>query len=362
MYEQLGFETLSPLAASAIFGVLVGIAFGVVAQRSRFCLRRALVEADTAERASARSVWLAALLTAIASTQLSVYAGWLEFSAHRFHETTLPLVSIVIGGLLFGTGMILTRGCASRLSVLAGSGNLRALTVLLVFAVAAHATLKGVLAPARALLSQFTVPSELPALITGSTLIPLIAGAAAFTIVAFMWIARPEFRRAMVGGIIIGLLVAVSWVGTGLVLQDDFDPIVFQSLSFTSSGSEWLFWSIASTSIGAGFGVGLFSGVLLGSALSSLSRSEFRWESFESAGQTGRYFGGAVLMGAGGVLAGGCTVGAGLSGISTLSLSALLALGSIIAGAIATDKLLSRSPRTDSSVSHEPVMRATSAR
>jgi len=139
-----------------------------------------------------------------------------------------------------------------------------------------------------------------------------------------------------------GRRVVAGWVCTGLVLQDHFDPIAMQSLSFTASSTDWLFWSFASTSIGAGFGVGLFSGVLLGSAASALTRSEFQWVSFETPAQTGRYLAGAVLMGAGGVLAGGCTVGAGLSGISSLSISALLALGFIAVGGIATNVLLTR--------------------
>ncbi|MFK7993942.1 MAG: YeeE/YedE family protein [Granulosicoccus sp.] len=346
MFEQLGLESLSPLAASAIFGVLLGIAFGIAAQRSRFCLRRALADPDASERSSALAVWLCALAVALVGTQLSVYLGWIEFSGHRFHNTDIPLVSIAIGGLMFGIGMILTRGCASRLTVLAGSGNLRAAMVLIVFAVAAHATLKGILTPVRTLVSEYTLKADSAISLLSSPVAALIVSAAAAAFVLILFFRRSDLRGPLVNGIVIGLLVVAGWVGTGLVLQDDFDPIAFQSLSFTSSSTEWLFWGIASTSIGAGFGVGLFSGVLIGSAGSAVSRSEFQWTTFETPTQTGRYLSGAVLMGIGGVLAGGCTVGAGLSGVSSLSLSALLALGFIAVGAIAANATLTREFKT----------------
>lgn len=354
MYEQLGFESLTPLAASAIFGVLLGSLFGVAAQRSRFCLRRALAGTNSGERSNALAVWLIALGTAIAGTQLSVYWGWIDFSGHRLHVPAIPVLSIILGGALFGAGMILTRGCASRLTVLAGSGNLRAVFVLIVFAITAHATLKGVLAPLRTMLSGFTLQSETLSQTIATPMTALILSATATAAVVLLFILRSGIRGQLASGIIIGLLVAAGWVGTGLLLQDDFDPITFQSLAFTSSSTEWLFWSIASTSIGAGFGVGLFGGVLLGSAGSALMRSEFHWESFESPAQTGRYVAGAALMGVGGTLAGGCTVGAGLSGVASLSVSALLALISIVIAAVVTSALLADNNKSSATISAVP--------
>jgi uncharacterized membrane protein YedE/YeeE len=135
-------------------------------------------------------------------------------------------------------------------------------------------------------------------------------------------------------------LVPFAWLGTGFILQDVFDPIAMQSLSFTSPAADLLFWSIASSSIPAGFGVGLILGVVFGSALAAISKSEFVWQSFENAEQTKRYFLGAGLMGVGGVLAGGCTVGAGLGGVPTLSIAALLALAFIAGGAVLANYIL----------------------
>jgi hypothetical protein len=142
---------------------------------------------------------------------------------------------------------------------------------------------------------------------------------------------------------LLGLLVPLGWVGTGFILLDEFDPIAMESLSFTAPAADTLFYTIASTSIPAGFGVGLVGGVLIGALAASLLFGSFRWQSFDSPRQTGRYLSGAALMGVGGVLAGGCTVGAGLSGVPTLSIAALLAILSIAAGALGVNALLGRS-------------------
>ena len=164
---------------------------------------------------------------------------------------------------------------------------------------------------------------------------------AALLVVSVKLRPRPAHAVAAAG---IGLLVAFGWLGTGWLLFDEFDPLPTQSLAFTSTWADSLFWTVASTSIPAGFGVGLIGGVFGGAFLSGLIRGELAFASFDSAPQTLRYAAGATLMGFGGVLAGGCTVGAGVSGVSMLSVSALAALGFIAAGALATDRLLSASP------------------
>ncbi len=339
MFESFEFETLTPGQASVYLGLALGLAFGVLAMITKFCLRRSLVGAP-GERREAGGVWLTALAVAILGTQAAVAAGLIGFAEHRFMAADLPVLAIGLGGLAFGAGMVLTRGCVSRLTVLLGTGNLRALTVLLVFAVAAHATLKGVLAPLRTGLGSVTLPLDdavsLAALPGGALLWAGILAAA-----ALVYAARSGARPSHLGlAALIGLLVPAAWVGTGFVLFDEFDPIAMESLSFTSPSSEVLFWSIASTAVPAGFGVGLIGGVVAGALAAALLSGGFRWQSFESPAQTGRYVAGAVLMGVGGVLAGGCTVGAGLSGVPTLSIAALLALAAIAAGALLTDRAL----------------------
>ncbi|MCY4451502.1 MAG: YeeE/YedE family protein [Immundisolibacterales bacterium] len=331
MYESLGFEELTPLGASVLLGLGLGFLYGGLAQRSAFCLRRSLV-GEWRDCLPALGVWVMGLATAIAGTRLAVAAGLVSFEAHRFLAPDLPVVSALVGGALFGAGMVLAGGCVSRLTVLAGGGNLRALLVLVVFAVTAHATMKGVLAPLRETLGAAKIPGDGAAALTalpGSEVWPL---GLAFTAAVFSLRSGARASHVAMAGAI-GLLVPLGWIGTGFVLLDDFDPIPLQSLGFTGPMADTLFWTVAATSIPAGFGTGLVAGVIAGSLAAALVAGDFRWESLEGPRQTGRYLAGAVMMGVGGVLAGGCTVGAGLSGVSTASFAALLTLAAMAASA-----------------------------
>ena len=333
MFESLGFETVTAPQAAVWFALAIGIAFGVLAHVTRFCLRRAVVGED---RRRAAGVWLTALAVAVLGTQFAVAQGVISFADHRFMATDLPVLAIVAGGLMFGIGMVLTRGCISRLTVLTGAGNLRAALVLIVFAITAHAALKGVLAPVRTTLGSVTLPLDSAGL-PGNPLIwtALIAAAA-------LALALRSGNRVTTLALaaLIGALVPVAWVGTGFVLYDDFDPIAMQSLSFTAPASEALFFTVAATAVSANFGAGLIGGVIVGSLIAALLSGGFQWQSFETPRQTGRYMAGAGLMGLGGALAGGCTVGAGLAGVPTLSLAAILALASIIAGGLVAQRTL----------------------
>jgi uncharacterized membrane protein YedE/YeeE len=338
MFETLGLSIPAPEAV-VYFGLLLGLVFGALAQITRFCLRRA-VAGDEGERRSAGGVWALALASALVGVQGAVAAGWIGFGDHRFLAADLPVLAIVVGGLAFGAGMVLTRGCVSRQTVLLASGNLRSLTVLLVFAVVAHATLKGVLAPIRTAIGSVTMPlgdfTSLAALPGGATVWTVLIAA-----VLVLFAARSGARpRDLALACLIGALAAIGWIGTGFILYDEFDPVALESLSFTSPAADTIFWTIASSAVPATFGVGLIGGTLLGAFVAALLRRETAFQSFETPRQTGRYLTGAVLMGVGGVLAGGCTVGAGLAGVPTLSVAAIVALLSIIAGGAAMNRAL----------------------
>lgn len=340
MFESFGFETLTPQQASVWFALGLGVVFGLLAAVTRFCFRRALVGDD---RRAARGVWALALATAILGTQGAIAFGLIDFADHRYLTGEIPVLAIATGGLLFGAGMILTRGCVSRLAVLTGSGNLRALLVLVVFAVVAHATLKGILAPLRTSLASVTWSvgeyGSLASLPGGGLVWSLVLVALAL---AFVLRSGNPWHQLMFAAAL-GLLVPLGWVGTGYVLFDEFDPIPLESLSFIAPMTEGLFWTIASTAVPAGFGTGLIGGSLLGGLIAAVALRSFAWQSFENPAQTGRYIAGGVLMGFGGVLAGGCTVGAGLAGVPTLGMSALLALLFIGVGGLIADRLLADS-------------------
>lgn len=315
-----------------LFGLALGLAFGAAAQISRFCLRRAVADSDGGDH-SARAVWIMAFGVAVVGFALSRNFGLIDLSGHRYATTDIPLAAILMGGLAFGAGMVLTRGCASRLTVLSASGNLRAFSVMITFAVVAHAAMKGVLAPLRTALSEITVSSPLGTLAD----VPGLALTAGLSLIVFALYAaqdsRTKWLHLTLGGAI-GLIAVGGWISTGFLLMDEFDPTPVQSIAFTQPWGDSLFWAMASTAIPAGFGVGFICGTLGGAFLSAAARGELALEGFENPHQMLRYSAGGALMGLGGVLAGGCTVGAGLGGGASLSVSALLALASIISGAL----------------------------
>ena len=177
-------------------------------------------------------------------------------------------------------------------------------------------------------IADFDLPFGLPALIA----------AVLFLTVLLIQRARPRATDLALGATI-GLVAVSGWVATSTLLFDDFDPLPVQSAAFTLPWSDSLFWVIASSAIPAGFGVGFISGVLAGSFLSAALRGELKLQSFSSGSETLRYLAGGALMGVGGVLAGGCTVGAGLSGSAIGSVAALLALLAIVTGAWVANKL-----------------------
>ena len=273
-----------------IAGLILGLVFGIAAQISRFCLRRA-VAGPQEERQSAAAVWLTALAAAVIGFTGATAFGLVDLSEHRFLSSELPIAALVLGGLAFGTGMVLTRGCVSRLTVLSGTGNLRAIFVLIAFAVTAHAALKGVLAPVRTTIGSLTVDAPIASLAANpvmlAALFALIAGFAAL----FAWRSGAHAMHLVLGAVI-GLVAVGGWMATSVLLFDEFDPLPVQTAAFTLPWSDTLFWTIASTAIPAGFGVGFV----------------------------------------GGVLAGGCTVGAGISGVATGSVAAIIALSSIAFG------------------------------
>lgn len=325
-----------------IAGLVLGLIFGAAAQISRFCLRRAIA-GEIDERRSAGAVWVTGFAAAILGFAFAQSLGFVALDDHRFLSSSLPVVAIVLGGLAFGAGMVLTRGCVSRLTVLSATGNLRALFVLLAFAVTAHATLKGVLSPIRTTLGSYSVDLPFSTLAELEFGVALLATAAILLAVFLVRSSRANMAHVALGAVV-GVVAVAGWIATSTLFFDEFDPLPVQSAAFTLPWSDSLFWVIASTAIPAGFGVGFVGGVLVGSFLSASARGELRLQSFTSGGETLRYVAGGILMGVGGVLAGGCTVGAGLSGSATGSVAALLALAAIIGGAVVTARLMRAAP------------------
>jgi uncharacterized membrane protein YedE/YeeE len=283
---------------------------------------------------------------AILAVQAIVLTGFLKPESSRQLGSPGSISGAVVGGLMFGMGMIMTRGCASRLLILSANGNLRALLSGLVFAVTVQASISGLLAPARQWVTSLWMVEGGPdrnLLNLTSTWLGLVIGIAMGAVA--LWRLRLSTDSSSNtwnwAGVFVGLAVAMGWGMTQLVASVSFEPIAVQSLSFSAPSAEWLMRTLSTTTAPRfGFDAGLLPGVFIGSLVASVLFGEFKFEGFQTENKLGHYLTGAVLMGFGAVMAGGCTVGAGMSGGAVFSNTAWLTLVSIILGAGLTYKTL----------------------
>lgn len=334
-------------AVLAMAGALVGILFGAMAQHSRFCLRAAAVEVAEGRLGPRLYIWLIAFGAAVWSVQSMVALGWLDVGAARQLAATGSLSGAVIGGLLFGCGMILARGCVSRLLVLSATGNLRAIVTGLVVTLAAQASLRGALAPVRETLAGLWIVqggderSLMTSLGLSSGLAALLFGLALITALLLARRKEVALRRALAAAGV-GVAVGLGWFLTYLIAQTSFEVVPVASITFTGPSTDTLMGLVNSTNLPLGFGVGLVPGVFVGAGITALVAREARIERFGPDTPMERYLIGAVLMGFGSMLAGGCAVGAGMSGGAIFALTAWVAVFFMWVGAMATHLLLSK--------------------
>jgi len=347
---ELLLDRFGDLRVLFALGLIVGLLFGAAAQHSRFCLRAATAELGSGQAGPKLGIWLIVFAAALLLTQSAVAVGLLDPSQSRQISGVGSLSGAIIGGLMFGVGMILARGCASRLLVLSGTGNMRALLTGLVLTIVAQASYRGVLAPAREwLFNLWTVPGgaarDLLA-VTGLSL-PVLLGLSVVMLVVGIWLAgRGGLGRSrMAAAGLVGGAVTLGWVGTYAIAQISFDPVAVSSVTFTGPATDTLMGLINERALTLGFSVGLVPGVFLGAAAMALSTREFRLERFDAATGMERYMVGAVLMGFGSMLAGGCAVGAGVSGGAVLALTAWVAVVCMWIGALVTGWLMALAPR-----------------
>lgn len=334
----------------AIGGAIIGALFGFFAQRSRFCLRAAVIEFWHHSFGEKLSVWLLAFASSVVVVQALILTSILDVSTARQLATRGSLSGALIGGLVFGGGMIMTRGCASRLLVLSATGNLRALLSGLIFAVAAQASLSGALSPLRGWISGWwTVeagPSRDLLSITGLGPWGGFSFGLLWLVAAFYisWRSPKHSVWIWLGAVATGLTVAAAWWFSFFLSKQSFEPIQVQGLTFSGPSAEWLMRVLSSPSPKIGFDFGLMPGVFAGALLGAIWGRDWKLEGFKDGYSMTRYIIGAVFMGFGSMLAGGCAVGAGMTGGSIFALTAWITLVGMWLGAGAMDRLLDGQP------------------
>lgn len=328
-------------------GLVLGVLLGIVLQRSSFCARAALADAfEGKDQARLRSFLLAVLVTLL-GTQLLAGYGLVNLGGTPYLRAGVPLLGLLVGGVLFGAGMMLAGGCPSRLIVRAAQGQGAALLTWLVFVLAIMASLEGVLAPVREILSGPAVQlpaASLPALLGG---LPawLVTVALAGLIVFFLLRAQRQSAwwgwRLPLAGALVGLLVAASWC-VSIVGADEFETPVLSSLAFVAPAQDLLrFVAMERLGFPLKFGSASVLGVFIGAFASALMARQFTW-AMPGGAQMLRNLAGGVLMALGGILAMGCTIGQGMAGVATLSVSSLIVVVAMVLGAWLAHRVLLR--------------------
>lgn len=335
--------------AVALAAFAAGLAFGAVAQRTNFCTMGAISDAVLMGSYNRFRAWMLAIAVALIASQGLHLAGMVDLNQSIYLTPNLGWAGAILGGLLFGFGMTLTGGCGNKTLVRMGGGSLKSLVVFLFLGISAYATLRGLIGVARAQLEQATVVNlaklgvarqgiaDLLAKATGLGQGPLRIGltaAVAGALLAYCF-KDADFRasrRDVAAGLVIGLLIPAGWLITGVLGRDDFDPTPLASLTFVAPAGDMLQYLMTFSGAKINFGIAAGLGVIGGAFLAAAAAREFRFESFAGVPDMLRHIVGGTMMGVGGVLALGCTIGQGVTGMSTLALGSVLAWISIMAG------------------------------
>ena len=325
-------------------GFACGFLAGFAAQYGRLCTIGAIEDAVIAGDFRRAGAWAVSGALAIIFTQAIVFSGALDLSTTHYVHPRLELMGLLVGGLLFGLGAALVGTCAFGLLVRLGTGDLRALICAIVLGLAAFAATGGVLSPLRLGLSELmTVDTSS---VGGKTLNGIVAAkfgslaglmSVVLVPVALLTFALTNLRlyrkpRLIAASCLIGCAIGGGWLSTG-VLADPFGSQRPESLSFVAPLGRLLLQFMGETLSTTSFSVATLFGVAGGSFAMAAARNELRWEAFDDQREMRRHLLGALLMGAGGVLARGCTIGQGLSGTSTLSIAAPIAVFAMVIGA-----------------------------
>jgi uncharacterized membrane protein YedE/YeeE len=327
-------------------GVALGLAFGFFAQRSAYCTRSAVLDLTRGRDLTALATWAAGFAVAMLGVQFLLWLGMIDVRETRFFSTAQSLSGALIGGLVFGVGMVLARGCVSRLLVLGSSGNLRAIFSILVVGLAGLATYSGVLVPLRDGIGGLWNTGQ----IGGNDLLAhaglsQAAGVAIGVAVAIAALALAVASKLspwrLLGGAAVGATIVAGWYFTYSLSTQVFEPIQAESLSFIRPLATTGELATGADGV-AGLDQGLLIGTILGALIAALLFRDFRIATFREPGVPSiwRYAVGSALMGFGGILAVGCTIGAGLTGGSVLAVSSLLGLAAMIAGAAVAERVI----------------------
>ena len=352
--EDFEFATVHYVAAC---GFILAAIFGFVANKTNFCTMGAISDLLHMGSRGRLGAWIFGMGIAILGTQALHASGLVDLGDAMYLTPDFGWLSYIVGGITFGVGMTLAAGCGQRNLVRFGGGNLKALVVLIVLGITAYATVRGLLGLAR--ITVFEAPdidlemygldgqgigTMLAALLgmedTGTVRIAL-AGLLGGGLIVFA-LAQSNFRQSfdnLLVGIVIGAVITGGWFVTGYIGNDDFEPVPLESLTLIAPTGNTIHYVMSFSGSTINFGIAVVIGVVAGSFLYAVRSRSFRIETFSTRSEMVSHLVGALLMGFGGVLARGCTIGQGVGGMSTLAAGSFLAVVGIVFGAVLTMKV-----------------------
>ena len=334
-----------------LLGFMGGVVFGFAARSAHFCTLGAIEEAYYGAERTRLRTWVLAVGVAVAITQYLDLSGTIELARSWRLSAHVPIGGAVIGGLMFGFGMALVGTCAFGMLVRLGGGDMRALLSTLVLGIVGFMTMSGILARARLMTIErlsFDLPplssQMIPKLLFGDSWSGQLVVAALLVAALVGWaLSSPRYRmktRHILAGLALGAAIGWGWLVTSTLGQETLYPQRPDSYSFVHPIGQSILWLMIASGASASFLVGGVFGVIAGAFLAAWRRGEITWEGFDDAHEMRRHLTGAALMGMGGILAGGCTIGQGMTGVAALSLTAVIAVASIVAGALLGIRLL----------------------
>ena len=336
MIDLLG-QPLTVALAGAVGGVLLGLA----ARLGRFCTLGAIEDALYGGSMTRLRMWGMAIGVAILGTFTLAAAGLVPLGQTLYLGVAFSAPAAIAGGLAFGYGMALAGNCGYGALARLGGGDLRSFVIVIVMGLAAFATLMGPVAFARMYVFPRSFERGTPdglahavgnMLGSGPILPALVIGAGLCTAM----LAARSFRRdlsAIAWSCVVGVAIVSGWALTAWIARTGFAPQAILSHSYAAPLGDTLMFAMQGSVRPLSFGIGSVAGVWTGAFIGSLWRGHFRWEACEDPRELRRQILGAALMGAGAVVAMGCTIGQGISAISVLAFSGPVTLAAIGLGA-----------------------------
>ena len=335
---------LSSGLAEALAGLVGGLLLGLAARRGRFCTLGALEDVLYARDWTRCRMWALALGLSIVGVQLGAAAGVIDVQSSIYSTQVWDPIASIVGGLMFGYGMAIAGNCGFGALARLGGGDIRAFVIVLVLGISAYITASGPLAFLRVALfpplerADANGPNDYAGQFADVFGISPIFFGVLFAVLLISWaISSRKFRMLPANCIWSGLVavaILIGWLSTTYIANVAFEPVRVESYTFSLPPGETILYLMTASGGGLSFGVGSVAGVVIGALIGCLSRGHFHWEACDDARELGRHILGACLMGIGGVIALGCSVGQGLTAFSTLAYSAPVVALSITVGAI----------------------------